>query len=50
MKDHLAGLAMAEKRLGTPDDIAQICGFLAEEGSRWVNGHTISATGGMDML
>ncbi|KAM0451967.1 hypothetical protein ACHAPV_009783 [Trichoderma viride] len=48
--DHLASLAMAEKRLGRPDDVAQICAFLAEEGSRWVNGDTISASGGMDML
>ncbi|KAH8820202.1 hypothetical protein F5884DRAFT_849475 [Xylogone sp. PMI_703] len=50
MLDHLASLAMAEKRLGQLDDIAQICSFLAEEGSRWINGDTISATGGMDML
>ena len=46
----MASLAMSEKRLGQPDDIAQVCGFLAEESSRWVNGDTISATGGMDML
>ena len=48
--DYYASLATAEKRIGRPDDIAQICGFLAEEGSRWINGDTISATGGMDIL
>ena len=36
-------------RLGTTDDIAQIVGFLAEEGSRWVTGQTISASGGYAM-
>ena len=39
-----------ENRLGTPDDIAQIVGFLVEERSRWVTGQTISATGGWSML
>jgi hypothetical protein len=27
-----------------------VCVFLAQEGSRWVNGDTISVSGGMDML
>ena len=35
-----------ENRLGSTDDIAQIVGFLAEEGSRWITGQTISASGG----
>ena len=35
-----------ENRLGSTDDIAQVVGFLAEEGSRWVTGQTISASGG----
>ena len=35
-----------ENRLGSTDDIAQIVAFLAEEGSRWVTGQTISASGG----
>ena len=39
-----------ENRLGTPDDIAQIVGFLAEERSRWITGQAISATGGWSML
>ena len=38
-----------ENRLGSTDDIAQIVGFLAEEGSRWITGQTISATGGKCM-
>ncbi len=33
-------------RTGTPDDIAQIVAFLASEGSRWVTGSTVSASGG----
>ena len=35
-----------ENRLGSTDDIAQVVAFLAEEGSRWVTGQTISASGG----
>ena len=35
-----------ENRRGSTDDIAQVVGFLAEEGSRWVTGQTISASGG----
>jgi 3-oxoacyl-[acyl-carrier protein] reductase len=37
----------AEKRLGTPEDIAYIVGFLASEEARWVQGASISANGGM---
>jgi len=36
----------AERRPGTPDDIAQVVAFLASEGSRWVTGSTVSANGG----
>ncbi len=50
ISDYLKTLPTAEKRLGTLDDIAQIAGFLAEEGSRWLNGETVSATGGELML
>lgn len=35
-----------EQRLGSTDDIAQVVAWLAEEGSRWVTGQTISASGG----
>lgn len=37
-------------RIGVPDDIAKIVGFLAEEGSRWINGNVICGNGGMMML
>lgn len=37
-------------RIGVPDDIAKIVGFLAEEGSRWVNGNIICGNGGVMML
>lgn len=39
--------ATAEKRLGTPEDIAYIVGFLASGEARWVQGASISANGGM---
>ena len=38
--------ATAERRLGHPDDIAQVVAFLTEEGSRWVHGQTITVSGG----
>ena len=38
-----------EHRLGRVDDVAQIVAFLAEEGSRWVSGQVIQASGGMTM-
>lgn len=44
-----AKMTPMENRLGSTDDIAQIVGFLAEEGSRWITGQTISATGGKSM-
>lgn len=36
-----------ENRTGTVDDIAQIVAFLAEEGSRWLTGQCLSASGGL---
>ena len=33
-------------RTGTPDDVAQIVAFLASEGSRWITGCTLTASGG----
>ena len=48
--EHLKTLPTAEKRLGRVDDVAQIAGFLAAEGSRWLNGANLSATGGEVML
>lgn len=37
----------AAARIGTVDDIAQIVGFLSEEGSRWSTGSTVNANGGL---
>ncbi|KAK7543546.1 hypothetical protein IWX49DRAFT_609157 [Phyllosticta citricarpa] len=37
-------------RIGRPDDIAGIVGFLAEESSRWVTGQTIAGSGGLHMI
>ena len=43
----------AEKRTGTPEDVAGIVGFLASDEARWINGHHVPANGGragvMDM-
>lgn len=37
-------------RIGVPDDIAKIAGFLAEEGSRWVNGNILCGNGGVMLM
>jgi 3-oxoacyl-[acyl-carrier protein] reductase len=37
----------AAARLGQVDDIAQVVAWLASEGSRWVNGQTLNANGGV---
>ncbi|KAF2098289.1 NAD(P)-binding protein [Rhizodiscina lignyota] len=50
MAEALKNAATAEKRLGTVDDIAQIVAFVAEDGARWINGHTLNATGGAIMF
>lgn len=34
------------KRLGTPEDIAEVVTFLGGEGAKWVNGQTIRVNGG----
>lgn len=36
----------AEKRMGLPEDIALVFGFLATEEARWINGANIAANGG----
>ncbi|NNC83182.1 MAG: SDR family oxidoreductase [Flavobacteriales bacterium] len=38
------------KRLGTPEDIASMVGFLLEIGSSWMTGQTIQVDGGMGTL
>ncbi|CAH0047340.1 unnamed protein product [Clonostachys solani] len=40
----------AAERIGVPDDIAYIVGFLSSEEGRWVNGAAISANGGYRLL
>lgn len=42
--------ATAEKRMGEPEDIAFIVGFLATEEGRWINGACIPAHGGRESL
>ncbi|KAF9769438.1 hypothetical protein IL306_013155 [Fusarium sp. DS 682] len=43
----LSQLPSAEKRLATPDDVAQIVAFLASDAARWINGDVIQGNGGM---
>jgi 3-oxoacyl-[acyl-carrier protein] reductase len=50
MLEQMMNATPAEKRLGRPDDVAGVVAFLAEEGSKWVNGATINVSGGMDMI
>jgi 3-oxoacyl-[acyl-carrier protein] reductase len=37
------------KRLGTPEDVAEVVAFLVSERARWVTGQTIQAGGGIVM-
>ncbi|KAH8663896.1 hypothetical protein BGZ61DRAFT_367562 [Ilyonectria robusta] len=45
LKEQLRETSAAD-RIGVPEDIAYIVGFLASEESRWVNGAAVSANGG----
>ena len=38
--------AAALQRVGQPDDVADIVGFLAGNSSRWMTGQSLDATGG----
>jgi 3-oxoacyl-[acyl-carrier protein] reductase len=38
-----------QNRIGTADDIAQVVAWLAGDGSRWVTGQVVSASGGWAM-
>jgi 3-oxoacyl-[acyl-carrier protein] reductase len=40
----------AAERIGTPDDIAYVVGFLSSEEGRWVNGAAVSANGGNKLV
>jgi 3-oxoacyl-[acyl-carrier protein] reductase len=37
----------AAARLGEIDDVAQVVGWLAGDGSRWVNGQVVNCNGGV---
>lgn len=43
-------LVSVEERLGEPDDIAEIAGWLATERARWVTGSVINANGGVTKI
>ncbi|USW58726.1 Putative short-chain dehydrogenase/reductase SDR, NAD(P)-binding domain superfamily [Septoria linicola] len=46
----LIGIATAEKRAATPEEIADAVGWLCGGGgARWINGHTIASNGGSVM-
>jgi len=47
-KDKIKG-EISLGRLGTPDDIAKTCLFLASDGAAYITGQTISVNGGMVM-
>ncbi|KAI9732443.1 MAG: hypothetical protein M1834_001651 [Cirrosporium novae-zelandiae] len=49
MVERAKTVATAEKRLGKPEEIASVVAFMAEDGSRWINGDTICVTGGAAM-
>lgn len=36
----------AFKRIGMPDDVADVASFLASDDSRWITGQRIEASGG----
>lgn len=42
----LAKSKQALKRIGRPEDVADVVGFLASDAARWVTGQVVEATGG----
>ena len=36
-----------QNRIGEPDEIAEVVGFLSGEGARWITGQTVRVNGGM---
>jgi NAD(P)-dependent dehydrogenase (short-subunit alcohol dehydrogenase family) len=50
MMDGFAKSVPAGSRMGTPEDIADIVGFLATDSSRWITGNVVTANGGMVMI
>ncbi|KAJ5018694.1 hypothetical protein K4K57_004158 [Colletotrichum sp. SAR 10_99] len=49
-EEKLKASASAAYRMGVPDDVAHIVGFLASDESKWVNGAAVSANGGYRSL
>ena len=35
------------KRLGTPEDVAQLVAFLASDAAQWITGETVRVDGGL---
>ncbi len=38
------------RRMGTPDDVAEVVAFLCEDRARWIYGQTLIADGGLSLL
>jgi NAD(P)-dependent dehydrogenase (short-subunit alcohol dehydrogenase family) len=49
MKDASIRLSPA-RRMGQPDDVADVVGFLCTEGARWITGQTLIVDGGFSLL
>ena len=43
----LLDLTRAERRVGAPEDIADVVLLLAQERARWITGQVVSASGGI---
>ncbi|KAF4120834.1 3-oxoacyl-[acyl-carrier protein] reductase [Geosmithia morbida] len=46
--ERIAEQITAAKRLGKPEEVAYVVGFLASEESQWINGANVSANGGLN--
>jgi 3-oxoacyl-[acyl-carrier protein] reductase/7-alpha-hydroxysteroid dehydrogenase len=49
MKDASIRLSPA-RRMGQPDDVADVVGFLCTDGARWITGQTLIVDGGFSLL
>ena len=50
MKEMFSQAPTAEKRIGSTRDVANIVSFLAGEESRWINGCSVPADGGSQLV
>jgi 3-oxoacyl-[acyl-carrier protein] reductase len=48
--DSIKNVTLVGNRIATVDDMAKVAGFLAEEGSRWINGQCTQANVGLFMI